>query len=153
MRNRSIIGFQRILACGALSLLIVGLQLHAQTTMVVSIPSLHLHKNERIVGFELRVRSGRIAQLPNVPIGWSVSVDNDPSWDTSMKGSIAVGAAALSLDSFQHFVIVEAEKDPDTPFVLRGEVIVTTDFLTTRTIKLSPKDFGTEVRDSIHKLP
>jgi predicted RecB family nuclease len=116
--------------------------------MVVSVPTLQMQKNERIVGFEMRIRSGRIAQLPNVPIGWSFSVDNDPSWNTDVKGSIMVGAAALSADFLRRFVVVETEKDApsDMPFALEGEVVVTTDFLVQRTIRLSTKDSQTEAR-------
>jgi hypothetical protein len=131
------------------SLLCAGLGIHAQT-MSISIPTLHMQNNERVVGFELRVRSGRIAQLPNVPIGWNVSVDNDPSWNTKMGGSIAVGAAALDANFFRRFVVVEEEKDAPTemPFALEGEVIVTTDFSVQRTIRLSTKDFLTEPQKS-----
>jgi hypothetical protein len=140
------IQFARAFALAALALLLIGPQLHAQTTLLVSIPSLHLQKNERIVGFELHVRSGRIAKMPNVPIGWSISIDNDPSWDTSLKGSIIVGAAALDTDSLQHFVIVETEVDSDRPFDLRGTVFASTDFVNVRKISLSAKDFHTEIQ-------
>jgi hypothetical protein len=107
-----------------------------------------MQKHERITGFEIRVRSGRIAQLSNVPIGWSISVDNDPSWNTSVGGSIAVGAAALDPDFLRRFIVVEKEKDApsDMPFALEGEIFVTSDFSTERTIRLSSKDFLTEVR-------
>ena len=134
-----------MLVFGALALLGGGLGIYAQTWSV-SVPTLHMRNNERIVGFELRVRSGRIAQVPNAPIGWSVSVDNDPSWNTVVKGSIAVGSAALDANFFRHFVVVEAEKDApaEVPFALEGEVIVTTDFSAERTIRLSTKDFLTE---------
>lgn len=114
--------------------------------MSVSIPALHLANNERIVGFEIYVRSGRIALLPNVPIGWNISVDNDPSWNTVIKGSIDVGAAAMDPDFLQDFMVVEAEKDAasDAPFDLQGEVVVTSDFIKERRIKLSMKDFATK---------
>jgi hypothetical protein len=149
MRNKSAVATLRILVVvGALVLLSGGLQLEAQTTMVVSVPTPQIQRKERIVGFEISVRSGRIAELPNVPIGWSISVDNDPSWNTAVKGSIAVGAAALSADFLRHFVVVETEKDApsDMPFALEGEVVVTADFSTQRTIRLSKKDFQTELR-------
>jgi hypothetical protein len=114
--------------------------------MLVSIPSLSIQKNERIIGFEIRVRSGRIAQIPNVPIGWNVFVDNDPSWNTVVKGSIAVGAAAMDADFLRHFIIVEAEEGApsDMPFALQGKVVVTSDFSSERTIPLIMKDFLAE---------
>jgi hypothetical protein len=94
----------------------------------------------------IHVRSGRIALLPNVPIGWNISVDNDPSWNTVIKGSIDVGAAAMDPDFLRDFVVVEIERDApsDVHFDLQGEVIVTTDFIKERQIKLSMKDFATK---------
>ena len=131
------------------SFLLLGGSLHSLAqTMVVSIPALRTQRNERVVGFEIRVRSGKIAQLPYLPIGWSITVDNDPSWNTTVKGSIAVGAAALDPDFLRGFVIVEKEKDapPERPFALDGEVFVTADFSTQRTIRLAGKDFHIELR-------
>jgi len=138
----------RIFVLGTLALVTGALHIKAQT-MIVSVAALHLQKNERITGFEMRVRSGRIAQLPNVPIGWSISVDNDPSWNTSVGGSIAVGAAALNPDFLRRFIVVEKEKNApsDMPFALEGEIFVTSDFSAERTIRLSSKDFQTEVRN------
>jgi len=114
--------------------------------MSVSVPALHVANNERIVGFEIHVRSGRIALLPNVPIGWNISVDNDPSWNTVIKGSIDVGAAAMDPDFLRDFMVVEMERDApsDAHFDLQGEVIVTSDFIKERRIKLSMKDFATK---------
>jgi len=108
----------------------------------VSIPALHLTGKERIVGFEFHLRSGMIARLPNVPYGWSISIDNDPSWNTRISGSLAVGAAALDVDFFRDFMVVEVEDPPwGPPLDLSGEIIVTSDFLTERRIKLGKKDF------------
>lgn len=140
---------RRIILLGALALPCNGSRAHAQS-MFVSVPVLHIQKNERIVGFDLHVHSGRVAQLPNVPIGWNISVDNDPSWNTSVTGSIVVGSAALSAHFFRHFVVVEKEKSApsDNPFALEGEIVVTSDFLAERTIGLSMRDFLIEVRNS-----
>jgi hypothetical protein len=114
--------------------------------MSVSVPALHLANNERVVGLEIHVRSGRIASLPSFPIGWNISVDNDPSWNTVIKGSIDVGAAAMDQDFLRDFMVVEVEKDAlsEAPFELQGDVIVTSDFITERRIKLSMKDFATK---------
>ena len=133
-----------VLAFIALAVL-AGMRAQCQI-MSVSIPALHLADNERIVGFEVHVRSARIALLPSVPIGWNISVDNDPSWNTVIKGSIDVGAAAMDRDFLQDFMVVEVERDApsDAPFGLQGEVIVTSDFIKERRIKLSMKDFVTK---------
>jgi len=118
--------------------------LSAQTQRLsVSIPSLKLTANERIVGFDIHVQSGVIVELPKVPFGWSLSIDNDPSWKTRVSGSLSVGAAALGPDFFRDFLVIDVEKDApaDVPFALHGEVIVTSDFATERRVKLGMKDF------------
>ena len=57
-----------------------------------------------------------------------------------------MGAAAMDPDFLQDFMVVEAEKDAasDAPFGLQGEVVVTSDFIKERRIKLSMKDFATK---------
>jgi hypothetical protein len=88
-------------ALGLVFLVILGpLLLHAshearRQTVCVSIPNLQIGDKERVVGFEIHVGSGRIAALPDIPIGWNVSIDNDPSWNTKIEGSLKVGAAAV----------------------------------------------------------
>ena len=110
--------------------------------LLVSIPALKLEAKERIVGLDIHVRSGMIVQLPKVARGWSISIDNDPSWNTRISGSLAVGAAALDVDFFRDFMVVEVEDPPwGPPLDLSGEIIVTSDFLTERRIKLGKKDF------------
>jgi hypothetical protein len=72
----------------ALALLCGGANLIGQNTLV-SISAPDIQKRERIVGFEVQVRSGRIAQLRNMPVGGKITVDNDPSWNTVVAGSRA----------------------------------------------------------------
>lgn len=108
---------------------------------VVSIPSLHVSANERVVGFEIHVRSGRIAQLLKVPAGWNVSVDNDASWNAVVRGSATVGAAAVELAFFTDFLVVEKNESLGIPFQAEGDVIVTKDFATERRIKIKIEDF------------
>jgi hypothetical protein len=111
----------------------------------VSIPRIALSSNERIVGFAVHVQSGRIAQLPKLPIGWTISVDNDPSWRTSLEGPVTVGAASLGTGYFRSFLVIEADKNAiaDMPLRLTGEVVVTSDFVAERHMTLSQIDFAT----------
>jgi len=142
MRNASRFQLSSAVVFTILALLAVSVTAHGQK-LSVSIPSLNLANNERIVGFEIHTQSGRIAQLPAAPIGWEISINNDPLWNTTTKGSIVVGAAALATDFFQNFLVVEPEKkaSADMLFDLRGDVVVTSDFVSERRIKLSMKDF------------
>lgn len=102
----------------------------------VSVSAPRLAPGERVVGFHFRVKSGRIAQLPNLPIGWSISVDNDPSWNTKIDASIIVGAAALDTSFFQNFLAVERNESLEIPFDMRGEIFVSQDFSSVRRIKV-----------------
>ncbi len=111
-------------------------------TLLVSIPALHATSAERVVGFEIHITSGRIAALPNVPIGWNVSIDNDASWNTVIKASSTVGAAAVDSGFFREFLVVEKNESLGVPFDMGGEVVVTEDFATARRIKLRIKDFA-----------
>jgi len=106
----------------------------------VSIPALHLEAGERIVGFSLQITSARVAQIPKAPIGWNLSIDNDPSWNTSVSASIIVGAAAVAPTFFRDFLVVEKAKDADMPFQIEGEVQVSRDFEHVRIIKIAMKD-------------
>jgi hypothetical protein len=111
----------------------------------VSIPSLKLADGERVVGFEIHVESGKVAAAPNIPIGWSVSIDNDASWNTSLKALVPVGAAAWDDKFFRKFVIVEREDRNKAPLSVHCDISVTKDFATTRTIHISPREMVLEV--------
>ena len=116
----------------------------------VSLPALHIGTGERVVGFHFDVTSGRIAQIPDMPIGWNISVDNDPSWNTKVDASIHVAAAAVDSSFFHDFAVVEKEGNAESPFKLEGEVDVSTDFSKVRKIRVVMKDFT--VRDDIRSL-
>jgi hypothetical protein len=118
-------------------------------TLSVSIPTLHATGKERVVGFEIHITSGRIAQLPKVPIGWDVSIDNNASWTTEIKASSTVGAAALDPTFFRDFLLVEKNRSLSVPFDIRGEVVVTEDFAAERRIKIEMKDFS--IKELGHK--
>jgi len=107
----------------------------------VSLPALHLGAMERVVGFHFEVTSGRIAQIPDMPIGWNISVDNDPSWNTKVNASIRVAAAAIDSSFFRDFAVIEKEGNAESPFTLTGEVDVSTDFSKMRQIHVGMKDF------------
>jgi hypothetical protein len=106
---------------------------------LVSIPNLAISTDERIVGFEIHVKSGRIAQLPNVPIGWSLTVDNDASWSTTLAGNVIVGAASLDPNFFQGFLVIEKEQTLGLPFKIDADIMVTKDFSNYRHITLGMK--------------
>lgn len=106
----------------------------------LSIPNLQARKNERVVAFAIHVSSGRIASLPDVPIGWSFSIDNDPSWNTTIDGSTRVGASAVTPDFFREFLFIQKNESPTVPFRIWGEVALTEDFTAERRVKIDTGD-------------
>ena len=95
----------------------------------LSATPLSFNKSERIVGYELKISCGGIHSINHVPIGWDIHIDNDPSWNTRMKGSIKVGAAALYKDSFNDFLVIEKGPNKDDVLKVQMEIITTTDFV------------------------
>jgi hypothetical protein len=105
-----------------------------------SIEALHITPGERVVGFDLMITSGRVAKVLKAPIGWSISVDNDPSWNTRIRGSILVAAAAVNASFFRDFVVIEQNEGLGEPFQVQGEVIVSRDFVKERRIPITMRD-------------
>jgi hypothetical protein len=109
-------------------------------TVAVSILRFPIAPGERVVGFEFRLTSARIAAVPHVPSGWDVHVENNPSWNTGIKASALVGAAALDAAYFRNFLQVEKNESLELPFKMTGEIVVTRDFVSERHIAISMRD-------------
>jgi len=69
--------------------------------------------------------------MPQIPVGWNIVIDNNPSWMTSFNAKIIVGAAALDKkDSIllDHFIVIEKLEDEiiskDIPFSIEIEVFL-----------------------------
>lgn len=106
----------------------------------VSIPKGRFAEDERIVAFTASIVAGGVFAFPNVPMGWSITIYNDPSWKTSINGTIIVGAAALDTRLapvvFDHFLTIEEEPNSDVPFDVTLEIVTTTDFVKLKTLSL-----------------
>ena len=117
----------------------------AKTSETLSLCIRHVAttSGERVVGFQIGLTSGMVRSVSDLPNGWYIEVDNDASWNTTIKGNIGVGAAALEPDELRH-VRITVQKDTtrnDNPFAVSGTVAVTTDFHQTRDIPLVAADF------------
>lgn len=121
-------------------LLLHGSRTARGRTLSVSIPNLQVSAKERVVGFEVHIASGRIAALPNIPIGWNMSIDNDPSWNAKIEGSLRVAAAAVTPSFFCEFLFIERDQSPEVPFRIWGDIVVTEDFTAERHIPIASKD-------------
>lgn len=95
----------------------------------ISIRHFPMKKAERISGIKINLKSGRFHSMPQIPVGWNIIIDNDPSWITSFNGKIIVGAAALDKNDsalMDHFIVIEKLIDDtiskDVPFSVAIEV-------------------------------
>lgn len=106
----------------------------------VSIRRSPIEQGERVVGLEVTVTAGRVVTMPSFPVGWAFNIDNDASWHASARGSILVGAAAVSESFFHDFIVVEKHEFGDLRFDVRVLLVVTQDFEKERRIQLGMKD-------------
>src|SRR3990167_8209655 len=106
----------------------------------LSIPTLPVSPQEKVVGFEVDIRAGGIASVPSVPMGWNLLINNDPSWHTKIRGSLLVGSAALDKFFFKDFLVIRKFEFMGLKFNVEGVVIVTEDFGKERRIKFGVKD-------------
>ena len=125
----------------ALVMAALGQQPAKRKAYSVSVPRLTTTTGERVVSFDIRITAGEVQALSNVPIGWYVVVDNDPSWRTKVSGNTTVGAASLSADEFQKIRLVVNSDETYLKFAVTGTVSVTKDFAKERPITLKTADF------------
>ena len=118
---------------------------HAQGTRTFSLTHLALQPGERIVGFRVDIRAGAFESVAPMPVGWSIDIDNDASWQTSVEGGIEVGSAALGLPQLAKLrFLIKKNEFGGMKFSVAGTVTVTKDFEHEREIKLSPSNIHFE---------
>ena len=125
------------------AVLILSLPIRALSAQIwsISIKNIQLDRDERIVGFELKVTSGGICSLKSIPMGWNIQIDNDASWNTNMKGEIEVGSAALNQDFFKDFAVIKKAPQEDPPFDVEMVLITTRDFEKEKRYSLKKEKF------------
>lgn len=65
-------------------------------------------KGERVVAFQVDVKNARICHMKDIPAGWDISINNDPSWNSTLKATVLVGAAAIDeTEFFRDFLVIE----------------------------------------------
>ncbi len=128
--------------CLILSVLSINTVAAGPQRSTLSVQTIKLAAGERIVSFEIRITAGAFRTISDLPLGWTVDIDNDPSWHTKVTGSLMVGAAALSPEELKKTkFLIEKEEFEDLRFQIEGTVVVTTDFVKTRNIQLNSSDF------------
>lgn len=103
-------------------------QAFASDLCEVSLSGIKLESKERIAGFNIKIKSGVIVSLPSVPVGWSISIDNDPSGITNIEGNAIVGSAFLDKNDKVCDSLLVVEKlsgnlaSQDVPFDIKADV-------------------------------
>ncbi len=111
----------------------------------VPVAGLPKPQRESVVGIKVTVAGGAIASLRDVPVGWSIVIDNDPSWNTTLTATVIVASAALSPEYLSKSFLAISKAPPGTareseqPDV-HVEVAVSADFEHERRLSFRPKD-------------
>lgn len=63
----------------------------------------------RIAGIQLTLRHGAVTSVRNIPAGWRLVIDNDPSWTTAVSGHAVVGAAFLQASAVPALFTINPE--------------------------------------------
>jgi hypothetical protein len=136
----------RRLALLAFSLFLLSTSMRAaprKEDLGVSVSNLSISTGEVIVSFEIDVTAGAIKSISNVPVGWYIIVDNDPSWQTKIKGNVRVGSASLSVEDFRKLqFVVEKNEFGDLSFGLSGLAFVTSDYNKQKQVPIMTADFA-----------
>jgi hypothetical protein len=85
-------------------------------------------------GLQLSLTAARVHSLREIPLGWQISVDNDASWNTEIRGAATVGAAALDAAFFNKLCFIETADASIPAFSAEATFIVTADFQAQRDI-------------------
>jgi hypothetical protein len=91
----------------------------------LSIVGLKYEPAERIAKFDFKISGGQVVGLPRVPIGWTISILNDPSWSSEVSGTAIVGAAFIQPRQFVHDIVTIWEM-PDALKTYPGAPQITT---------------------------
>ena len=123
--------------------LLAGSMVMAGDKYKVAIRQLQVPAGESIVSFEITLIGGRFVDVSNLPLGWHLEIDNDPSWQTEATGSVIVGAAWLAPETFKKLQLVIEKSDlPELKLSVSGTVSVSKNYETTATIPLKMSDFA-----------
>ena len=99
----------------------------------ISVDNFQNNREERVLGFEVKIKSGSIVSLPKVLAMWDIKIRNylndEPYWNTHIKASATVGAAAPYLDFFHDFLFIEKDAGEWADDLdIQVTIITTTDF-------------------------
>lgn len=105
----------------------------------ITFPQIPLQKGERVVEFDLNVRSGQVIGMNKIPKDWSIDLAGEQSSETKITGGCRHGAGALhkSTELPTFAVIVEKPLEPSMRFSVKATIRVSSDFEKTREIEVA----------------
>jgi len=105
----------------------------------ITFPQISLQKGERVVEFELTVRSGQVIGMNKIPKDWSIDLAGEQSSETKITGGCRHGAGAIhkSTELPTFAVIVEKPFEPSMKFTAKAKIRVSSDFEKTREIEVA----------------
>ena len=78
------------------------------------------------MAFDFKIKGGQVSTFRSVPAGWTITINNDPSWNGSVTGQAVVGAAALDESDVSRIFTVSPP-----PSAVQGEPLTLSGSLTT----------------------
>lgn len=107
----------------------------------ISFPQIALQKGERVVDFDLTVKSGQVIGMNKIPKDWSIALAGEQSSETRITGGCRHGAGALhkSTELPTFAVIVEKTLEPSMKFTTNAKIRVSSDFEKMREIEVADK--------------
>jgi len=107
-----------------------------------SLSGIHLQEGERVVGIDVSLKAGTFVTVSGLPPGWVFTIDNDASWQTSLRGDAKLGSATLDPGSIEKWsIVVHRFEFGDLKFHLSGALLVTKNFEDVRKIPLGTDNF------------
>ena len=114
----------------------------------LSIATIAADLSDRVAEFQLHIKGALVVSFPHVPVGWAITIDNDPSWNAEVSGVAIVGAAYLAPGELRSdFLAVrgmpgELRKYPGAPqgISVTGYIVLYKADLSKR-VELSNQDF------------
>lgn len=140
--------FRKVMRIGCAGASVVGLSFLITMPAVgegyrLALSPQRMSGTERIISIDVKVVSGGFRALAGIPMGWTFQLDDDASWNTHLTGDASLASAALFWKDSGSltFCLEKLELKGADRFSVSGSLSVSTDFVRTRLIKLTEKDF------------
>jgi len=116
-------------------------QANENDSYVLQFPEFHLEKREKIAQFQIIVNAGIVRSISNLPVGWRVTIDNDPSWTSNVIANVTVGSDSLNEKTAKELKLTVIKNEiGDEKFHFSGIVMITEDFRKMKKIILKEGD-------------